>query len=127
MKKYIIPLIFVLFLSVSCKKPDLFEGNGYEEGVRAKLLVVSVEENKAHLKVESNQNYLNEMSKCYIINKKTNTQLSCCFYNCATNSFEVDLQNLQPHTTYKVFGIVFSDHKMNRNGLMTNEVTFKTK
>lgn len=126
MKKYIIPLLFVLFLSVSCKKPDDLDYDGrYSSNYRVYLSVVSVGENKAHLKVESYQNF-NEKSVCYIINKKTNTQLSYYYYNQATNSFEVDLYSLQPHTTYKVFGIVFTDYTRNRGGRMTNEVTFKT-
>lgn len=125
MKKYIIPLLFVLFLSVSCKKPDDLN-YGRSSTVWVYLSVVSVGENKAHLKVESSYQNFNEKSVCYIINKKTNTQLSY-YYNQATKSFEVDLYSLQPHTTYKVFGIVFPDYARSSSGHMTNEVTFKTK
>lgn len=117
MKKYIIPLLIVLLLSVSCKKPEMPKNN-----IQVTLSVVSTGENNAHLKVESNTN---DFAECCIIDKKTNKILGEYESNQWARSMEMDLYSLQPHTTYKVFGIVYGPY-FGIVGYMTNEVTFKT-
>lgn len=129
MKKYIIPLLFVLLFSVSCKKPDEFYGASDRE--RITLKVLSVEATSANLIIECSDGVYFGYSDykqltCTIIDKKTGRELNVQdVINYSSHTVSLYLPNLQRNTKYSVCALLYERDRS--VAIISNDVNFTTK